>query len=496
MVSAHMKPVSVSRILASFRKQIAAVAAIGWLATAACWPAAKLEAALRAGAATVNITPPLGIEMNGNMSAQPVLDIHDELWVRAIVLDDGTNRLAFAVLDNCVLDRAVIDAAKALIFQHTGIATNHVCVSATHTHSAGSVAGVHLTDADDEYRRSLPRKVSDAVRLAARHLASARIAWGSGALPQYAFCRRVRVKPDVVYTNLLGLAGDRAKMNWTSPEPDIDFEAAGPVDPQLSVLSIQHADGRPLAVLANYSQHYAGGTRWGDVSADYFGTFGAILTRFVGAERQDPPFVAVMSNGTSADTNPFDFRRPKPALPPYALIEEMGRAAASEVHRVLGTLTYRDDVTLGSAAEELALAVRKPSAEQIERSRMVVNGRDRHQLRTWPEIFAREQLIVAEYPDVIRAPLQVFRIGDLAVAQWPGEIFAVTGLDLKERSPIQPLFNISLANGWYGYLPPPEQHALGAYETWLMRTSLLETNAIPRITGVFLDLLGRLAVGR
>ena len=82
-------------------------------------------------------------------------------------------------------------------------------------------------------------------------------------------------------------------------------------------------------------------------------------------------------------------------------------------------------------------------------------------------------------------PLQVFRIGDLAVAAWPGEIFAASGLDLKRRSPVKPLFNVGLANGWYGYIPPPEQFQYGAYETWRMRTSPLETNAIPKMTRLF-----------
>jgi len=54
---------------------------------------------------------------------------------------------------------------------------------------------------------------------------------------------------------------------------------------------------------------------------------------------------------------------------------------------------------------------------------------------------------------------------------------------------VKPLFNIGLANGWYGYIPPPEQFRLGAYETWRMRTSPLATNTIPKMTDCFLDLL-------
>ncbi len=84
-------------------------------------------------------------------------------------------------------------------------------------------------------------------------------------------------------------------------------------------------------------------------------------------------------------------------------------------------------------------------------------------------------------------PLQVFHIGELAIAAWPGEIFAATGLELKRH---KPLFSIELANGWYGYIPPPEQFPLGCYETWRMRTSFLEINAIPKMMAHFEELLG------
>ena len=86
-------------------------------------------------------------------------------------------------------------------------------------------------------------------------------------------------------------------------------------------------------------------------------------------------------------------------------------------------------------------------------------------------------------------PMQVFHIGELAIAGWPGEIFASSGLELKKRSPIKSLFNVGLANGWYGYIPPPEQFKYGAYETWRMRTSPLEPQAIPKMIDTFLELL-------
>ena len=140
-------------------------------------------------------------------------------------------------------------------------------------------------------------------------------------------------------------------------------------------------------------------------------------------------------------------------------------------------------------AEAVAEGARSVPDTEVDQARALLHGRTREELHTWPEFYAREQLILADYPETLSLPLQVFRVGDLRIVQWPGEIFAVTGLNLKRRHPEFPLFNISLANGWFGYIPPPEQHALGSYETWRGRTSPLETNAIPRMTGAFEDLL-------
>ena len=85
------------------------------------------------------------------------------------------------------------------------------------------------------------------------------------------------------------------------------------------------------------------------------------------------------------------------------------------------------------------------------------------------------------------------RVGDFAVAAMPCEVFAETGLQIKQRSPIKPTINIGLANGYNGYLPTPEQHAVGGYETWLARTSYLEVEASTRIRDTALALLAKLA---
>ena len=459
------------------------------IATTLAVTAVPIHAAdLRAGAAKICITPALGTRINGGVGPVTTGHIHDDLFVRALVLDDGKTGLAFAVVDTCLLDRPVIDEAKKLVQRHTGLAPERVMISASHTHSAGAGCGVHLTDADETYRAWLPGRIADTVRCAVNNLAPAQLAWGSGSVPQHVFCRRLLIKTGMIYTNQLGFTNELAKMNWDSPH-SADGEPAGPTDPEVAVVSVQHADGRPLALLANYSLHYVGDVGPGHISADYFGAFADRIQQLLGADRQDPPFIGILCNGTSGDINNINPKIKREPAPPYAQIRRVAEDVAQEVIRVTRRLAYRSEIKLGTGFRECLLATRRPNADEVEKARGVVAGRPVEQLSGWTDDYAREQILLAEWPTEVSMPMQVFCIGDLTIAAWPGEIFAASGLDLKRRSPRKPLFNIGLANGWYGYIPPPEQFRLGAYETWRMRTSPLETNAIPTMTECFLGLM-------
>ncbi|MCX7885696.1 MAG: hypothetical protein N3B01_00355 [Verrucomicrobiae bacterium] len=448
-----------------------------------CAEIPNVEANLRAGAAAVCITPPVGAIISGELAPRVAQRIHDDLFVRALALDDGETKLAFAIVDTCVLDRPLCDEAKRLIQHQIGLPPENVLVSAVHTHSGGAACGVHLTEADDSYRCVLPARIAEAVCAAVNRLVPAQVGWARGAVPQHVFCRRLLIKTGFTYVNQLGQTGERVKMNWDSPHP-ADGEPAGPVDPELFVLSIQHTDGRPLAVLANYSLHYVGDVPAGDISADYFGVFARRVAELLGA---DSSFVAILSNGTSGDINNWDPKVGPGSPAPYWRVQKVAGDVAEETLRVLRHMQYRRDVRLRTVWRECKLATRRPTSAELEQARALVAGRSPRELITWRENYAREQVLLADYPPEVSLPLQVFRIGELAVAAWPGEIFAVSGLALKSRH--QPLFNIELANGWFGYIPPPEQFQLGGYETWRMRTSFLEINALPKLLACFEEML-------
>ncbi|MGH7199582.1 MAG: hypothetical protein ACREJB_03195, partial [Planctomycetaceae bacterium] len=122
-------------------KTLIVLCASAVLLTAAVLPAADEEPVFRAGAATSNITPPLGEVIVGGWKPYPARHIHDELHARCLVLDDGKTQLAIVLCDNVGIPREVLDAAKAKLHEQTGIPTEHMLFAATHTHSATTARG-------------------------------------------------------------------------------------------------------------------------------------------------------------------------------------------------------------------------------------------------------------------------------------------------------------------------------------------------------------------
>ncbi|MBW3630706.1 MAG: neutral/alkaline non-lysosomal ceramidase N-terminal domain-containing protein [Gemmatimonadetes bacterium] len=457
---------------------------------------AQTEAArvFRAGAATSNITPALGSSINGNMQDARAAHVHDELHVRALALDDGQTRLMIAVVDNCMVPREVFDEAKRLVQEHTGLPPEHMLMSATHTHSAGTAVAIFQSEADPEYLEFLTVRIADAARRAMNNLEPARVGWGTGQVPDQLFNRRWRMRPGTIPPNPFG-GTDQVRMNPPAGSPDL-LEPAGPTDPELSIVSIQARDGRPIAILANYSLHYVGGTKEGELSADYFGAFAERMQELLAADRLDPPFVGMMSNGTSGDVNNTDHRRKYAARPAYAQIRAVSATVAAEALRVYRAIPHADWVPLAARQTELTLGVRLPGPADLERARRIMLGARGPSMQTREEIYARETVLLGGHPSSVPVLLQVLRIGDLAIAAIPCEVFAEIGLELKRRSPFPATFTISLANGYNGYLPTPEQHALGGYETWRARSSYLEVGASPMIVERLMALFGELKVER
>jgi hypothetical protein len=263
---------------------------------------------------------------------------------------------------------------------------------------------------------------------------------------------------------------------------------------------VQDAKSRkPLAIYANYSLHYVGGIPKAMVSADYFGEFARLMPSRIGAKVDGSDgFVAMLSNGASGDINniPFGVTPPRPPREPFEQVRIVaGKTADAAWHARNKITTHQANVTLGVIHREITLRLRKPTAEQTERAKAITNikdDRERAKLPPLAEAYAQRTLALTQAGETLRVPLQTVRIGDLAICAIPFETFVEIGLDLKRRSPFPRTIIVGIANGYNGYLPTPEHHKLGGYETWL-GTNKVQEDASVILTDNLLEMLAELA---
>ncbi|HYH64978.1 MAG TPA: hypothetical protein VD866_09815, partial [Urbifossiella sp.] len=226
------------------------------------------------------------------------------------------------------------------------------------------------------------------------------------------------------------------------------------------------------------------------LSADYFGVFAERVGPVLRAKGDG--FVGILSNGTSGDVNNINFAGPAPPKrEPGERSREVAEAVAKAAKSAADGATYRSDVTLAVATKELALKVRKPMAADVARAEALLEKAKGRELKGPDEVYARETLLLAKYPDAVPVRIQAIRVGELGIVAIPCEVFTQVGLDVRAKSPLRQTFVVSLANGYNGYLPTAAQHALGGYETWRARSSYLEVGAADAIATTALELLGR-----
>jgi neutral ceramidase len=446
---------------------------------------------LCAGAATSNITPPIGGDIVGGFAPFPSTHIHDELFARCLVLDDGKTRLALVVCDLLGIHRNVSDEARKLIEKGSGLSPDRVFISATHTHSAQSALGKdrfkHAQELDD-YQQFVARRIADGVKRAINNLRPAELGFGTAEAPEHVFNRRWHLKPGTMPPNPFG-GIDQVKMNPSDRENLV--EPAGPTDPTISFLAVREPGGRPISIFTAYSLHYVGGVGNGHISADYFGIFCSHLARLLDAEHQDPPFVALLANGTSGDINNINFREPRPRQEPYAQMRFVAEDVAAKVHAALDKVQYKSDVTLDSRYRELPIAWRHPTEEQREWAKATIEKGPAPGKTDLSFIYAERAMRMAENPESASIPLQVLRIGDVCIGTMPCEVFCEIGLEFKDRSPIKPAFLASLTHGYFGYLPTPRHYRLGGYETWL-GTNRLEERASEKMLDALIEMAGEM----
>jgi hypothetical protein len=414
-------------------------------------------AGLTAGAAQVDITPPVGCPMAGYYALRGAEGTHDPLLAKAIVFEKDGVRVALVGLDLIATTFNMVAEARKQIEERTGIPGKHVMISATHSHTGPVLSDGKPRDAAFgggtkiaiDYMAELPKKIADAVKKADVSRVPAVVRHGIGKEDDLAFNRRFHM--------LDGSVG----WNPGKKNPKI-VRPAGPTDPTVPVVSVETADGKPLAVYVNFAMHLdtVGGLYY---SADYPATVSDAVAKAKGAG-----VVTLFTIGTAGDINHINVNSAA-VQKGHVEAARIGTRLAGEVLRTWERLEPAAVDAIRASHEMIDLPLADVTDAEYAAAKLVVE-QVKAEAKPAPKFLDQVQAFKAmDVTNRLGKPLavevQVISLGDdVAFVSLPGEIFVQLGLDIKFASPFKNTVVAELANGSIGYVPNRVAYPQGAYE--------------------------------
>lgn len=430
---------------------------------------------LKVGVATTEITPPLGYPMSGYFSARGATGTLDPLLAKAIVFQQGDQRVGLLIADMLKVDQGLADAVRARVSEATGIPTHRLIIAATHSHTGPAyrtdlaryrheqATGDTTQDDSPGYIPLLIAQMAKALVKANDAIQPIVMRSGAGYEDEVSFNRRFLLKDGTVRT-------------WAEfSQPDV-VKAAGPIDPEVGLISFSSpGEKEPTLALVNFALHCdtVGGSKY---SADFPGHIARVLTKHFGAD-----FTSVFATGTCGDINHND-----PTGKPRRSSAQIGEKIAKSAMEAWPNLT-KTEANLGFAAKGLQLPLQTYTQEDLaEAAKIRAAEKAGEPVRTirraWASKIHKLELIHTgfmltgrgakrKYPaqegprDHILAEVQVVRLSNnTALVALPGEIFVKLGLAIKKSSPFENTFVIELANSAPGYVPTKIAYKRGGYE--------------------------------
>lgn len=442
---------------------------------------------LQAGAWEVETTPALGTDLGGGFGSNYATCVERPLFAKALALRSGDTTVILLSVDILQMYAAtIVDPAKKLITERTGIPASHVMVSATHTHSGPATYDYPGEPAvDPAYIDRVIEAIAEAAEGAVSVLRPARIGHGQADVSGICFNRRFHRTPD-------------GQVEWNPALGRDDIaDPAGPIDPTVTGLIVEERDGRPLAVWANLSLHYVGTTVSSAISSDYFGAFSERVRAWFG-----PHVRGQLTNGSSGDINNRDI---------HQAVKSSGKERADRVaEAVLGAvlagaqLARRDDqVELRASLVQVEVERVAVTDDDIEIAREILAGERTDAPFSWvhglpiPErlvpSYGRRHAGLVDTPERTTVPVQVITIGELCLVGLPGETFVEFALEIKAASPFAATAVIGLANDHPGYIPTLKAFSEGNYETWRDGNSWTAPGTGERLTAAAIEAVQALA---
>jgi hypothetical protein len=405
------------------------------------------QAALKGGSAKVNITPPLGIELIGS-KGKPSDDILDELYAKALVLNDGNTTIAIVSADLLYTPlEEITNPVRQIIKEKTGICEQNVLICATHTHSGPEVftrskhgpdKEVPTSKIDQNYLQTLIKKIADTVLIAHKNMQEVRIGMAKGQVPEIVYNRRPRtgdgsvkmaftLPSEVIATQKVKRGSDdsvRVTFDYTHEDEKLEF---GPIDPDVCVLRVEDVNGGIVGSLVNFGCHpvciypYLNTS----ISADYPAYATGVVEKVEGG-------ICLFTLGLAGNIVPVR-RGVKPR-------QQIGKALGAEAFKRLQLVNTTGSVTLKALTKEIKFPTKKAPSS---------NGKG-------------DDNKTIEY---VRTEIQVLRLGDIYILGLPGEVLVEVGLDIKRKTGLENLFITTVSNDTIGYVCHSRAYEEEGYES-------------------------------
>jgi hypothetical protein len=374
---------------------------------------------MKAGMAVVDVTPPVNVPLNGFETRKTgSRGVHDPLFARALVLDNGRTRLGWVIADLIGFPREMTAKIRREAADSMRVAETNVMISGTHTHGGPGLRPAPEIQADHaahgRWLDGLPGKIVQALSAAAGRMEPVELACGRAVCDTVQHNRRFHMKDGTI------------KMVWDKFDP-ADVAWLGPVDPAVQVLALR-SGGRLGGAVAQFACHATAVV--GDnflITADWPGVTCREMKSLAGS----PDLWAAVAQGCCGDITP------SPPRGTFEICEAKGKEIARIAGRALGRVEPHRSGELGAVRIPVRLARKKPGSDP------------------------------APTGEFHETEVQVLRIGDAAVVGLPGEAFVGIGLEIKAHSDFPWTFAGSYANDYddadLGYIPTAVEYA-GGYE--------------------------------
>lgn len=440
--------------------------------------------ALRAGAARVDITPGMGIQLAGDIGRlRPVEEIRERLYANALVVEANGQRLCLLSLDLLSTTGEWSDRIRHGAAARFGLAPEAIMLHVVQNHASPSLGHLFLTGrttrfpaeypwlmgGDDRYNEPTVERCIEAIGNAIANLAPATLQVGHGIDGRVAFNRRFVMRDGTT------------RCHPAACDPNI-LHVEGPTDPEVAVATFTHADGQVIAALLHHTCHPCHGYPHRYVIGDWPGAWAAAMRTHWGET-----CVPLVVNGCCGNIHHSDHLDPKPRRDHLV----MAQLLTETTHRILGNMQPVAVDGIGMRREVLPLTMRVLEPEQVEEAvRLLAEHPEpkwRDATRTsvdWDWVYAVTILDLNEAQrenPVFPYEIQAFRIGTLSLVSLMGEPFVEGQLDIKRTAPTRHTLVAHFCNGYVGYVPTLRAFAGGGYETRTGAGSKLPPDALDRI---------------